>query len=117
MTRPGIEPRFPGPLANTITIMQMSGLNIGPYSLLLHSIGVIMGEMEINGYSTLPRYPELNLQHQFSIILKIFHFDGVLPLSREYSQRTQYPTDEVVLFLETLIFNLFLGLRKQYLWK
>ena len=24
MTRPGIEPRFPGPLANTLTIMPIS---------------------------------------------------------------------------------------------
>ena len=26
MTRPGIEPRFPGPLVNTLTIMPMSGV-------------------------------------------------------------------------------------------
>ena len=27
MTRPGIEPRSPGPLVSTLTIMPMSGLN------------------------------------------------------------------------------------------
>ena len=28
MTRPGIEPRSPGPLVNTLTIMPMSGIVI-----------------------------------------------------------------------------------------
>ena len=31
MTQPGIEPRSPGPLANTLTIMPMSGQYILKY--------------------------------------------------------------------------------------
>ena len=37
MARPGIEPRCPGPLANSLTIMQMSGMAITPWSTLYHS--------------------------------------------------------------------------------
>ena len=37
MTRPGIEPRSPGPLANTLTARPMSGLTC-IYDLLLPAI-------------------------------------------------------------------------------
>ena len=37
MTRPGIEPRSPGPLANTLTARPMSGYSEGFYSIALLS--------------------------------------------------------------------------------
>ena len=53
MTRPGIEPRSPGPLANTLTARPMSGTN----ELKLSSILTIYSKQNIyKQYKVLPVY-------------------------------------------------------------
>ncbi len=59
MTRPGIEPRFPGPLVNTITTRGT-----------LTSVRMDLGVMAIKRFSTFPKALELepHYQMQFSDI-------------------------------------------------
>ena len=70
--------------------------------------------MSVKGYSTLPRSPELDHQHQIQFNAPPHPFGWVLHLCRKYSQCTLSTTDRAIISekLKQMIYNKYMKERK-----